>query len=99
MWAEIFATDMATFVVAFGLGALSRVWGKPAKRKAIVVGCTRCPYAQPPRTSPPPAPTEEEAQAINAAHGLTCPTEEHAVLDCTNKARQRIALGLPGHQR
>ena len=41
-------------------------------------------------------PTEAEAQALNRQHGITCPN--HPNDDCTHKARQRIAKGLPGHQ-
>lgn len=41
-------------------------------------------------------PTEEEARELNNRFSITCST--HALEDCTSKARQREALGLPGHQ-
>jgi hypothetical protein len=45
-----------------------------------------------------PSLTEHQARAINVYHGIHCDTPEHSQADCSHKGRQRIELGLPGHQ-
>jgi len=132
------------------IGMATRLWNKPAKRPAIVVGMwvrlkcdvfgrytarsvirefrviaececpgndpayllqqvendreVGCPMWRKAQAIEPipgrgkglPAPTEEQARALNAAYGITCDT--HPLEDCTFKGRQRLQRGLPGHQ-